>query len=153
MMPPLPMPPFMRYRMYSFVFWRQHTIDHHMMTIIVCGEYLAHVDCMEVRFNNEGVFVHALSQSLLISNWFPNSSHSPLTANLVIIIAFIDIPIATHHNTCYLFYWCVVPFPAYPVIYKWSQHLRKFFHIKTGFISNVLDSAMFGIFHAEDGNE
>ena len=98
MMPPLPMPPFMRYRMYSFVFWRQHTIDHHMMAI-VCGEYLAHVDCMEVRFNNEGVFVHALSQSPLISNWFPNSSHSPLTANLVIIIAFIDIPIATHHDT------------------------------------------------------
>jgi len=51
-------------------------------------------------------------------NLSPNKSQSPPTENLITIVAFINIPIATHgdaikgHVT--RFSECVVPFPTYP---------------------------------------
>jgi len=57
---------------------------------------------------------NSLSQFPFISHWSPTRSQSPLTENLITIIAFINIPIATHaikgHATH--FSECVVPFPT-----------------------------------------
>jgi len=123
----------------------RHSIDHHRMAIVIYESYLAHVDHMEVQFNNEGLnmFVHALSQSPFIPEQVSIAASSK-PANPITIIPFINIPIATHQGTCYPFYW--VPC-AVPRVYI-SSHMQV---VST--LSEILSYVirfMFGIFQVEN---
>lgn len=63
-----------------------------------------------------------LFQYPLISGFYLDRSQSPLTINLITIIAFINSPIATHFDTikghAIHFIECVVPLPAYIQPYR-----------------------------------
>jgi len=113
----------------------RHSIDHHRMAIVIYEWYLAHVDHMEVQFNNEGpnMFVHALSQSPFIPEQVSIAASSK----------------PNHHHSIYQHFYrytsrdmlpvllsalCRSPY-IYPVICKWSQHCRKFFHMSFGLCS------------------
>jgi len=107
----------------------RHSIDHHRMAIIIPGSCWPYGNTIQQCWPGYVcLYRDSLTQSPLISNWSPNRSQSPPTANLHLLpVLLLHILIKGHATRLSE---CAVTFPAYIswiLTYNWSQLLLKFF--------------------------
>jgi len=125
----------------------RHSIDHHRMAIIIPGSCWPYGDTIQQCWPGYVCLDRdSLTQSPLVSNWSPNRSQSPPTANLHLLPFFLLHILIKRHAT--RLSECAVTFPAYThiqlvptpskILWSDSSHPTLF---------------MFGIFQAEERDE